>query len=138
MTMSIGASVSSSSGSMAAALPRTPIDSGRRSSRAATAIATASSSDAACTSRNRCSIRRVIRDWSHSMQMTTPSFIVTASGWAPPMPPSPAVTVIVPASAPPRSSRPPVEPAGIEPVEILSATAANVSNVPCRIPWVPM
>ena len=100
--------LSRSSGSITAALPRTPIDSGRRSSRAATAIATASSSDAACTSRNRCSIRRVIRDWSHSMQMTTPSFIVTASGWAPPMPPSPAVSVIVPASVlPPSRAGPP-------------------------------
>ena len=57
------------------------------------------------------------------MQITTPSFMVTASGWAPPMPPSPAVTVIVPASVP--SNR-------------LSATAANVSKVPCRMPWVPM
>ena len=64
-----------------------------------------------------------MRDWSHSMQITTPSFMVTASGWAPPMPPSPAVTVIVPARVP---------------SNFLSATAANVSNVPCRMPWVPM
>ena len=68
-------------------------------------------------------MRRVIRVWSTSTQIATPSFIVTASGWAPPMPPSPAVSVIVPASVPPKR---------------LSATAANVSNVPCRIPWVPM
>ena len=47
-------------------------------------------------------MRRVIRDWSHSMQITTPSFMVTASGWAPPMPPSPAVSVMVPASVPPK------------------------------------
>ena len=58
-----------------------------------------------------------------SMQIATPSFMVTASGCAPPMPPSPAVSVIVPASVPPNR---------------LSATAANVSNVPCRMPWVPM
>ncbi len=64
-----------------------------------------------------------MRDWSHSMQITTPSFMVTASGCAPPMPPSPAVTVMVPASVP--SNR-------------LSATAAKVSNVPWRMPWVPM
>ncbi len=51
MTMSIGASISSSAGSISAALPSTPIESGRRSSRAATAISTASSSDDACTSR---------------------------------------------------------------------------------------
>ena len=68
-------------------------------------------------------MRRWIRDWSHSMQITTPSFMVTASGWAPPMPPRPAVTVMVPASVPPN---------------LLSATAANVSKVPWRIPWVPM
>ena len=61
--------------------------------------------------------------WSHSMQITTPSFMVTASGCAPPIPPRPAVTVIVPASVP--SKR-------------LSATAAKVSKVPCRMPWVPM
>ncbi len=34
------------------------------------------------------------------MQIATPSFIVTASGCAPPMPPSPAVSVMVPASVP--------------------------------------
>ena len=57
------------------------------------------------------------------MQIATPSFIVTASGCAPPMPPRPAVTVIVPASVPPKRR---------------SATAAKVSYVPWRIPWVPM
>ena len=40
------------------------------------------------------------RDWSTSMYTHTPSFIVTASGWAPPMPPRPAVRVMVPASVP--------------------------------------
>ena len=40
--------------------------------------------------------------WSTSMMSTTPSFIVTASGWAPPIPPAPAVTVSVPASEPPK------------------------------------
>ena len=68
-------------------------------------------------------MRRVIRDWSTSTQIATPSFIVTASGWAPPMPPSPAVSVIVPARVP---------------LKRLSATAANVSKVPWRMPWVPM
>ena len=53
-----------------------------------------------------------MRASSHSMQIATPSFIVTASGCAPPIPPRPAVTVIVPASVPPNR---------------LSATAANVS-----------
>jgi hypothetical protein len=46
------------------------------------------------------------------MQMATPSFMVTASGCAPPMPPRPPVSVMVPASVP--SNR-------------LAATAANVS-----------
>ena len=68
-------------------------------------------------------IRRSIRAGSTSTHNTTPSFIVTASGWAPPMPPRPAVSVIVPASEPPNR---------------FSAIAANVSNVPWRIPCVPM
>ena len=68
-------------------------------------------------------MRRVIRVWSTSTQIATPSFIVTASGCAPPMPPRPAVRVMVPASVPPNR---------------LSATAANVSKVPWRMPWVPM
>jgi hypothetical protein len=70
-------------------------------------------------------MRRVIRDWSHSTQSTTPSFIVTASGWAPPIPPSPAVSVIVPRSEPSGRARD-------------RATAAKVSKVPWRIPCVPM
>ena len=68
-------------------------------------------------------MRRLIRVTSTSMQIATPSFIVTASGCAPPMPPSPAVSVIVPASVPPN---------------FFAATAANVSYVPCRMPCVPM
>lgn len=60
---------------------------------------------------------------SQSIQIATPSFIVTASGWAPPIPPSPAVSVIVPASVPPN---------------FFAATAANVSYVPWRMPCVPM
>ncbi len=36
------------------------------------------------------------------MHSTTPSFIVTASGWAPPIPPNPAVSVRVPRSVPPK------------------------------------
>jgi hypothetical protein len=68
-------------------------------------------------------MRRAIRDGSQSMQIATPPFMVTASGWAPPMPPSPAVSVMVPASEPPNR---------------FAATAANVSYVPWRIPRVPM
>ena len=57
-------------------------------------------------------MRRVMRDGSQSMQIATPSFIVTASGCAPPMPPRPAVSVIVPARVP---------------LNFFAATAANVS-----------
>ena len=49
--------------------------------------------------------------------------MVTASGWAPPMPPQPPVSVRVPASVPPNR---------------FSATAAKVSYVPWTMPWVPM
>jgi hypothetical protein len=51
VTTSIGAFISSSLGNSSAALPSTPIESGRRSSRAATARATASSKESACSSR---------------------------------------------------------------------------------------
>ncbi len=68
-------------------------------------------------------MRRSIREESTSIQIATPSFIVTASGCAPPMPPRPAVSVTVPAKVPPN---------------FFSATAPNVSYVPCRMPWVPM
>ncbi len=43
-----------------------------------------------------------MREGSISTQIATPSFMVTAIGWAPPMPPSPAVRVMVPASVPPK------------------------------------
>ena len=46
-------------------------------------------------------MRRSMRAGSTSTQSATPSFIVTASGWAPPMPPNPAVSVTVPFSVPP-------------------------------------
>ena len=46
-----------------------------------------------------------IRLRSTSTHNATPPFIVMASGWAPPIPPNPAVTVIVPASDPPNRRR---------------------------------
>ncbi len=64
-----------------------------------------------------------MRVGSASTQRATPSFMVTASGWAPPIPPSPAVRVIVPARLPPNRLR---------------ATAPKVSKVPWRMPWLPM
>ena len=47
-------------------------------------------------------IRRRAWAGSTSMSSATPSFMVTASGWAPPIPPRPAVRVIVPLSVPPK------------------------------------
>jgi hypothetical protein len=67
--------------------------------------------------------RRSSRVSSTSTTITAPSFIVTANGCAPPMPPAPPVSVNVPASVPPNRLR---------------ATAPNVSYVPCRMPCVPM
>ena len=46
--------------------------------------------------------RRSTRLGSTSATRTAPPFIVTASGWAPPMPPAPQVTVSVPESEPPK------------------------------------
>jgi hypothetical protein len=57
------------------------------------------------------------------MQSATPPFIVTASGCAPPIPPSPPVSVTVPCSVSPNR---------------WCAHSASVSYVPCRIPCVPM
>ena len=57
-------------------------------------------------------MRRSMRESSTSITIATPPFMVTASGWAPPMPPRPAVRVIVPARVPPND---------------FAATAAKVS-----------
>ena len=76
-------------------------------------------------------MRRSMRVGSQSTQIATPSFMVTASGWAPPMPPRPAVSVMVPARVPSLCPKRP------EAASFL-ATAPNVSKVPCRMPWVPM
>ena len=48
---------------------------------------------------------------------------VAATGWAPRIPPGPPVTTSRPARSPSKCFRP---------------AAANVSYVPCRMPWVPM
>ena len=58
------------------------------------------------------------------MQRIAAPAIVAASGWAPPMPPRPAVSTVRPL----RSGEP----------KCFSPAAANVWNVPCRIPCVPM
>jgi len=71
-----------------------------------------SSRSFAITSRYLVSTRRRRRVASMSMIKQTPSFIVTANGCAPPMPPQPPVMVNVPASVPPN---------------FFAATAAKVS-----------
>ncbi len=58
------------------------------------------------------------------MPMKAAPHIAAASGCAPPIPPRPALTTRRPA----RSSDP----------KCCLPAAANVSYVPCRIPWVPM
>ncbi len=47
-----------------------------------------------------------MRAGSTSTIRATPSFMVTASGWAPPMPPRPAVRVRVPLRLPPKQRSP--------------------------------
>ncbi len=69
------------------------------------------------------SSRLCILSLSTSAIMATPSFMVTAKGWAPPIPPRPAVKTNFPLRDPPKC---------------VLATEARVSNVPWRIPWVPM
>ena len=57
----------------------------------------------------------VVERWRDLVEESLTPFIVTAIGWAPPMPPSPAETTSRPASVPPKC---------------FAATAANVSYVP--------
>ena len=87
---------------MSAALPSRPMDRGWPLSRAAVARLRASSRSSRLLVQVAELDPPLMRVWSHSTQMTTPPFIVTASGWAPPMPPSPAVRAIVPRSVPPK------------------------------------
>ena len=64
-----------------------------------------------------------MRSRATSMHSAHPPLSVTASGCAPPIPPSPAVTTSRPFSDPPKRLR---------------AIAAKVSYVPWRIPCDPM
>ena len=121
--MSIATPRARSSGNTVAALPTRPTLSGVRASFAASTRATASSRSSVISSRYPCSTRRCRRVASTSTMSTTPSFMVTASGCAPPMPPQPPVSVRVPARLPPNRAR---------------AIAPKVSYVPCRMPCVPM
>ena len=87
------------------------------------AIASASWGECVRRSTYPISWRRRARCSSTSIAMQTPSFIVTDSGWAPPIPPRPAVSTTRPRSEPPKCWR---------------ASSANVSYVPWRMPCVPM
>ncbi len=87
----------SSSGSTSAALPSTPTETARRSRAALSTRSTASARSSARSSRYPVASRRSRCSGSTSTHSATPSFIVTASGCAPPIPPSPAVSTILPA-----------------------------------------
>jgi len=101
----------------------TPMLAGCRSSTAFRACSSASSIPEQTRSRYPVSTRRRARASSTSATRHTPPFMVMASGWAPPMPPSPAVSTRRPARLPPKW-RP--------------AHSAKVSNVPWTMPCDPM
>ena len=101
MTTSISTPRRSSSGKTVAALPVTPTDSGVDDRFAARHRSTAVSRSGATSSRYRWATRRRSRASSTSTIRQTPPLRVTASGWAPPMPPHPPVRVSVPARVPP-------------------------------------
>ena len=96
----------SSSGSTSAAFAHRPTLSARRSRLARRQRSTASSRSSACLVEVAGLEPAPDASRSTSTHSATPSFIVTASGCAPPMPPRPAVSVTVPgeraAEAPPR------------------------------------
>ena len=108
---------------VSAALPTRAMDRGMPFSCASRASAMASSMLSVTISQYRVAIRRSILDLSTSTAIITASLNVAARGWAPPMPPSPAVSTSLPLRLPPKCLR---------------AAAAKVSYVPCNIPWVPM
>ena len=123
MTTSASNPAASNKGKTSAAFPTTPTDNARPSRAAAEHRRTPSSTESARSSRYPSATRRSTRAGSTSTHSATPPFMVTASGWAPPIPPSPPVSTTRPRNDPPKWA---------------SATAANVWNVPCRIPCVPM
>ncbi len=85
-----------SSGTRSAAFPSRPTESARPSFAAARTFASASSKVSVDSSRYRVSSRRSIRAGSTSMQRIAAPAIVAAKGWAPPMPPRPAVRIVFP------------------------------------------
>ena len=94
-----------SSGCTWAALPCSAIDSGVRPRRACSAQPSASSSESVMRSTYPSLSLRSMRSRSISTKSPTPPLSVTASGWAPPMPPSPAESTSRPASVPPKCVR---------------------------------
>ena len=92
-----------SSGSTSAALPSSAIDRATRSRRHSVNSCRARRPDCVvASSRYRVARRRSIRARSTSTTSAAAPFIVAASGWAPPMPPRPAVTTTRPLSVPPK------------------------------------
>ncbi len=112
-----------SSGSTSAAFPTRPTDSGAREATACRDSPRASSRSSDTRPQYPDWIRRSIFARSTSTTSATPPFSVTASGWAPPIPPHPLVSTRRPARVPPKLSW---------------AAARKVMYVPCAIPCVPM
>ena len=83
---------STSAGRTSAAFARRPIDRRDALARPARHSASASSRLSVASSRYFVARRRAIRCGSTSTTSAAAPFIAAASGWAPPMPPSPAVT----------------------------------------------
>ena len=83
---------------MSAALPSSPIERATRSRRHASTLRSASSRLVVASSRYRVASRRSMRvRIDFDRRAPRAPFIVAASGWAPPMPPRPAVTTSAPA-----------------------------------------
>jgi hypothetical protein len=118
--MSIGAPAAASRGTMSAALPRRPIDSGSRRSRASTARRRASSTS----STDDVEVRVFTGARSAWVDLDAQDDAVVhrdGERLRAAHPPRPAVSEIVPASVPPRLRRSP-----------------RTSRSPCRMPCVPM
>ena len=94
-----------SSGSTSAMFPTSPTESASRRACAPVTSRSASSRSCAIRSQYAVSTRRRIRCSSTSTPRNAAPFIVAASGCAPPIPPSPAVTTSRPASVPPKCWR---------------------------------
>ncbi len=104
MTMSGITPRASSAGRTSAALPTSPMDKGFLSASAARHRRRVSPRSSETWPQYPEATRRSILRRSTSTTMATPPFRVTASGWAPPMPPQPLVRTRRPARLPPNFS----------------------------------